>query len=158
MTALLFITIAGLFLVLLTFWILNTNQSEDRVQKYREHFAFESSTELAANEEAEFYLGVDGIKLRVMDNGQLRVSWNLSRSRWERACQEYDLQPDLKYLVLRISSAHGEQLDMWIRSLAGQYKFWPESYPDYCACLGIKPQQQFHPIIVSDIIIPPLHQ
>ncbi len=158
MTALLFITIAGLLLILMTFWILSTSQSEDRVQKYREHFAFESSTELATNEEGEFYLALDAIRLRVMDNGQLRVSWNLSRSKWEQTCREHNLQPDMKYMVLRISTGHGEQLDMWVSSLAGQYKFWPEYYPDYYACLGLKLHQQFYPIITSDIVMPRFHQ
>lgn len=145
-----------MFLILLTFWVLKSSQAEHSMQKYREHFAFESATELAINEEGEFYLAVDSIKLRVVDNLQLRVSWNLSRSKWEQACREHKLNPDLKYIVLRISAGPGEQqLDLWVKSLAGQYRFQPEHYPGYFACLGIKQQQQFYPILTSDTIIPP---
>ncbi len=155
MTALLFITIAGLVLTLLTFWVLNTSRGEERMQAYREHFAFESASELAINEEGEFYLALDSIKIRQIDNGQFRISWNLSRAKWEQACAEHYLKPDLKYIVLRIGDVNGEQeLDMWIKSLAGQYKFKPEFDRIYRTSLGIKQHQLFYPILSSDPFTP----
>ncbi|HRY13316.1 MAG TPA: hypothetical protein P5309_07060 [Syntrophomonadaceae bacterium] len=151
MTPLLFILVATVVLSVLILWVLRSVVNIPRAWPPQQDFAFESSSELALSEQGEYYLAQDSIRLQPLGEGWAQVSWNLSRSKLEQACAEYHLKPDPKYMVLRLQAdnGHSHQLDLWVKSLAGQYRFQPDPHTSYCAILGISQYQQFLPILTS---------
>ncbi len=153
MTPLIFILLTTLVLSILIRWVLAT-VSKQPLRQPRRGFEFESASELALQADGEYYLPQNSIKLQPIEDGWARVSWNLSRAKWEKACLEYHLKADLKYIVLRIQSDNGhfQELDLWVKSTAGQYKFQPQEHTSYCAILGTRQYNQFYPVLTSSTI------
>lgn len=151
MTPLIFILLASVVLSVLILWVLRSVVSNNGVRLPQQDFGFETAAELAVNEQGEYYLAPDSIRLQSLEDGWARVSWNVSRAKLEQACAEYHLKPDPKYLVLRLQADNGQchELDLWVKSLAGQYRFQPDQHTSYWAILGISQYQQFHPILTS---------
>ncbi|MEQ8200304.1 MAG: hypothetical protein ABRQ24_02660 [Syntrophomonadaceae bacterium] len=151
MTPLVFIIVTAAVLSSLILWVLRSLNYRGAWRTPPREFGFESAAELALNEQGEYYLAQDSIKLQPIEEGWARVSWNLSRAKWEQACTEYHLKPDPKYIVLRLQADNGKfhALDLWVKSIAGQYRFKPDQHTSYCAILGINQNQQFHPILTS---------
>ena len=150
MTPLIFILVATVALSVLILWVLRSVVNDRGAWPPQQDFAFESAAELTLTE-GEYYLARDSIRLQSLEKGWARVSWNLSRAKLEQACAEYHLKPDPKYIVLRLQADNGQfhELDLWVKSLAGQYRFQPDQHTSYCAILGISQYQQFHPILTS---------
>lgn len=151
MTPLIFIILTSAVLSGLILWVLRwLNHNGARRIPLRE-FNFESAAELARPEQGEYYLAENTIKLQPIGSGWARVSWNLSRPKWEQACAEYHLKPELKYIALRLQADNGKfhELDLWVKCLVGQYRFKPDQHTSYCAILGVSHNQQFHPILTS---------
>lgn len=151
MTPLVFVLVTTVILSSLILWVLRSLNYGDTRGTPPRAFDFESAAELALNQQAEYYLAQDSIQLQPSDDGWARVSWNLSRTKWEQACTEYHLKPDLKYLALRLQADNGQAhvSDLCVKSRAGQYRFKPDQHTSYCAVLGMKQNRQFHPILTS---------
>ncbi len=155
MTPLVFIFIAALILLLLVYWILNTEHRDEHVKSDSGDFNFEIASELAINGNSEFYLAQNTIKIRLSGNEYALVFWNLSRSRWEKTCVEHGIKPDIRQIVLRLAEI-GERVDysdMWVMTTAGQYRFRLQPQNSYYLSLGIKHSQDFIPILTSNTIM-----
>ena len=155
MTPLVFIFIAALLLLLLVYWILNTERSDEHVKSDSGDFNFEIASELAINGNSEFYLAQNTIKIQLSGSEYALVFWNLSRARWEKVCAEHGIKPDLRQIVLRLAEI-GERVDysdMWVMTTAGQYRFRLQPQNSYYLSLGIKHGQLFIPILTSNTIM-----
>lgn len=155
MTALVFIFIAALVLLLLVYWILKTDQKYDHIISPIGDLNFEFASELAMDGTSEFYLAQNAIKIQLSNNEYGQVFWNLSRNVWEKVCAENDSKPDIRQIVLRLAEI-GESVDysdMWVMTTAGQYRF--RLKPGYCyyMTLGIKHGHLFIPILTSNTIM-----
>jgi len=155
MTPLVFIFIAALLLLLLVYWILNTERSDEHVKSDSGDFNFEIASELAINGNSECYLAQNTIKIQLSGSEYALVFWNLSRARWEKVCTEHGIKPDLRQIVLRLAEI-GERVeysDMWVMTTAGQYRFRLQPQNSYYLSLGIKHGQLFIPILTSNTIM-----
>jgi len=155
LTPLVFIFIAALILLLLVYWILNTNQDDERIISESGDFNFEIASELAINGDSEFYLAQNTIKFQVSGNEYGVVFWNLGRAKWEEVCSEHGIKPDMRQIMLRLAEI-GEKVnysDMWVMTTAGQYRFRLQPQHSYYLSLGIKHGQLFVPILTSHTIM-----
>jgi hypothetical protein len=155
LTALVFIFIAALILLLLVYWILNTDQKCDRVLSQIGDLNFEFASELAIDGTTEFYLAQNAIKIQLSGNEYGQVFWNLGRDLWEKVCAETSSKPDIRQIVLRLAEI-GERVeysDMWVMTTAGQYRFRLKPGNCYYMTLGIKQGQLFVPILTSNTIM-----
>ncbi|MEA4924548.1 MAG: hypothetical protein VB084_04485 [Syntrophomonadaceae bacterium] len=155
MTALAFIFIAALVLLLLVYWILNTGQKYDHIITNPADFNFELASELALDGRDEFYLAQNTIKIQLSGNEYGQVFWNLGRAQWEKVCAENGLKPDIRQIVLRLAEI-GDRVDysdMWVMTTAGQYRFRLKPGNCYYMTLGIKHGQLFIPILTSNTIM-----
>lgn len=155
MTPLLFISIVALVLTLLVLWVVNTIETDERRLTTIGAYDFEAAPELALDLSDEFYLANNTIKIKRSDDEYGVVYWNLGQSKWKEVCAQYGTNPDMRRIVLRINGA-GEQCDysdIWVRTIAGQYRFRLQPQKAYYASLGIKRGTAFIPILTSSTIM-----
>lgn len=155
MTALVFIFIAALVLLMLVYWILNTGQRYNHVKTDTGNLNYEIASELAINGNSEFYLAQNTIRIQLSGNEYGLVFWNLGRDQWEKVCAEKGIKPDIRQIVLRLAEI-GEKVDysdMWVMTTAGQYRFRLQPQNSYYMTLGIKHGQLFIPILTSKTIM-----
>lgn len=155
MTPLVFIFIAALILLLLVYWILNTDRRDTYLKSEWGNLDFEFASELATNGTSEFYLAPNTIKIQFSGNEYGLVVWHLGRAKWEEICAEYAIKPDMRQIVLRLAEI-GEKVDysdMWVMTTAGQYRFRLHPRHSYYLSLGIKHNQLFIPILTSNTVM-----
>ena len=150
MSPLLYIGLLVLVLVLLLYWLLNSQES-GAAGNGEGLFKFEAAPELAIYAEKELYLGENSIKIAGSDPHYRYVYWNLSQERLTECTNRLGIRVENAHLVLRLYE--GEELlassDLPVRARAGRCKLQIRPGQPYRLVLGIRNKNRFIPILAS---------
>ncbi|MDD2586418.1 MAG: hypothetical protein PHT79_04980 [Syntrophomonadaceae bacterium] len=149
MTPLLFISLTTAVLVLLLYWILSTLDLQERPKrKDPKSYHFETAQELFKYLEPDTDLPFDSIKIAQNRSGYRIVTWNLSQEKWEERISERAIEPDERFIILRLEKKGRMKriYDIPVGKLNGSYEFKANNNESWTASLGFK-DDTYEPIL-----------
>lgn len=149
MTPLLFISLTTVVLVLLLYWILSTLDWQEKPKpRDPKAYHFETAQELFKYMEPDTELASDSIKMAQNRSGYRIITWNMSPEKWEESISERGMQPDERFIILRLEKRGKMErvYDIPVGSLSGSYEFKANNNESWSASLGFK-DDTYEPIL-----------
>ena len=155
MTPLIFIILVASILILLLYWILSTYRNDESSSGHKQDYKFEVAGEFAADTEFDRSLPENTIKLIQEEHHCLLAGWNLQEAKLTELAGENRVDANPEHICLRLYESGNllHHSDMNVSSIQGSCRLYLQGENAYYACLGIKEDQLFIPLLTSNTIM-----